>query len=58
MRDMFDRETISSLDRMFDMDRNGRMNAMEDALMYQYLDSFSKNDNNDEEDEEDEEDFS
>ena len=36
----FDREVNNSFDKMFDRDRDGFLNASEEALKYEFLSSF------------------
>ena len=40
----FDRKADNSLDRMFDMDRDGFLSSSEEALKYSFLDSFDDSD--------------
>lgn len=45
---------LSAFDNMFDLNRNGQMEAWERAVQYQFLEEMSEEEDSDEDDEEDE----
>lgn len=51
----FDRDVENGFDRMFDFNRDGELDRMEQAMQYDYIDSEICSDDSDEDDELDEE---
>ena len=43
----FDREVNNSLDRMFDMNRDGYLSSSEETMKYDFLNSFDENSDSD-----------
>ena len=50
----FDKKADNSFDRMFDMDRDGYLSASEEAMKYNFLDSFDSSSDDDDDDDFDE----